>query len=56
MEKYRPLATVVAIQVNNGLRTTEGLPKWFALLVEEELIKVRNKIKEIEEKYGVSTD
>lgn len=54
MEKYRALATVVAIQIYDGNRKgTEGLPKWFAELVEEELEKYKAKIEEIKQKVGL---
>ncbi len=54
MEKYRALATVVAIQIYDGNRKdTSDLPKWFAALVEEELEKYKQKIEEIKQKVGL---
>ena len=54
MEKYRALATVVAIRIYDGNRKgIEGLPKWFAALVEEELEKYKTKIEEIKQKVGL---
>lgn len=55
MEKYRALATVVAIQIYDGNRKgIEGLPKWFAALVEEELEKYKAKIEEIRKEVGLA--
>lgn len=53
IERYRPLARVVAILVNNKAITIDNKPKWFQDLVAEELIKVREEIKQIQIKYGV---
>lgn len=54
MEKYINLAKLVATQVANGFRTTEGLPNWFKKLVDEEVAKIQKELEDFKKEIGLS--